>query len=147
MQRIDGKGPLLVSAFATGCIGSTNHGGRTRAGIKKARKQGVEWGVNGKALAARNQNDAKLFAESLRPAMVDIISDGPRSTTAVARELNKKGIPTFRGGKWHPTTVRRLFNRLGPSLWEEVKAASIPKIEKKIAQMKAGNPQLPKPHE
>lgn len=32
-----------------------------------------------------------------------------RSFTAVARELNKEGIPSFTGGRWYPLTVRRML--------------------------------------
>ena len=35
------------------------------------------------------------------------------SQRALAKELNRRGVPTKLGGKWHRTTVARMFARLG----------------------------------
>ena len=35
------------------------------------------------------------------------------SRRALAAELNRRGTPTARGGKWHYTTVMRMLTRLG----------------------------------
>jgi hypothetical protein len=55
---------------------------------------------------------ADLRAEALRPTIYNLRKAGFFSISAIARELNKRGIPTPRGGKWHMTTVTRLLERL-----------------------------------
>jgi Recombinase len=55
---------------------------------------------------------ADLRAEALRPTIYNLRKAGFVSICAIARELNKRGIPTARGGKWHMTTVTRLLERL-----------------------------------
>jgi hypothetical protein len=55
---------------------------------------------------------ADLRAEALRPTIYNLRKAGFVSISAIARELNKRGIPTPRGGKWHMTMVTRLLERL-----------------------------------
>jgi hypothetical protein len=55
---------------------------------------------------------ADLRAEALRPTIYNLRKAGFVSISAIARELNERGIPTARGGKWHMTTVTRLLERL-----------------------------------
>lgn len=96
----------------------------TKKGIAEARARGVAWGRHGGVLAARNREQARVFAESLRPLLFDLMVNGRRSATALATELNKRGVPARNGGRWHPATVHRLRKRLEPSLSEEVKQAA-----------------------
>src|SRR5882724_7811760 len=42
---------------------------------------------------------------------------GVLSGRSLANELNRRGIPTTRGGKWHYTTVVRVLKRLGLLTW------------------------------
>ena len=55
---------------------------------------------------------ADLRAEALRPTIYNLRKAGFVSISAIAREVNKRGIPTPRGGKWHMTMVTRLLERL-----------------------------------
>jgi Recombinase len=48
---------------------------------------------------------ADVRAEALRPTIRKLRKAGFVSISAIARELNKRGIPTPRGGKWHMTMV------------------------------------------
>jgi hypothetical protein len=41
------------------------------------------------------------------------MSAGFVSRRALADELNRRGIPTARGGSWHYTTIVRTLTRLG----------------------------------
>ena len=38
--------------------------------------------------------------------------DAGKSLRAIAAELNAGGVPTAQGGQWHPTSVKRLVDRL-----------------------------------
>ena len=55
---------------------------------------------------------ADVRAEALRPTIFNLRKAGFVSISAIARELNERGIPTARGGKWHMTMVTRLLERL-----------------------------------
>lgn len=113
-------------------IGKTylTHGDRTKVGIGRARARGTTWGAHGKVLAARHKADAEAFAEALRPLLAQIAVEvgtlgrrGSVSATAIARELNSRGILTPKGGKWYPTSVRRLIDRLGDAFSDGLRAA------------------------
>jgi len=54
---------------------------------------------------------ADVRAEALGPTIHKLRKAG-FSVKAIARELNEREIPTARGAKWHPTSVRRLLRRL-----------------------------------
>jgi recombinase len=60
---------------------------------------------------------SKRAADRRAPALVPIIrklmAPGFVSYRALADELNRKGIPAARGGRWHYTTLVRMLKRLG----------------------------------
>jgi DNA invertase Pin-like site-specific DNA recombinase len=85
----------------------------TREALGAAKRRGVVLGKNGKALSIANRNAAKEFALKLLPLLTRLKNRGITSVRAISNELNKKGIPTFRGDShWHPSTVYLLMNRL-----------------------------------
>jgi len=69
----------------------------------------VKGGTNN-GLATKRVADVR--AEAIRPTIRKLRKAGIVSITAIARELNERGIPTARGGKWRLTTVTRLLQRL-----------------------------------
>ena len=85
----------------------------TKEALEAAKKRGVVLGKNGKVLSAANRKAAEDFAHKLSPVLRRLRNRGITSVRAISKELNKKGVPTFRGeGKWHPSTVYTLMNRL-----------------------------------
>ena len=58
---------------------------------------------------------ADARAEALAPTIAKIQSAGFVSINAITRELSEREIPTPKGGKWHPTSVKRLLRRLKAS--------------------------------
>jgi DNA-binding HxlR family transcriptional regulator len=52
---------------------------------------------------------ARALASTIRKLM----AAGFVSRRTLADELNRRGIPTARGGSWHGTTVERMLTRLG----------------------------------
>lgn len=58
------------------------------------------------------QEQAKRFAEDLRPIFADLELKGVTSLATVARALDAQGVQTRRGGKWTPTAVARVKSRL-----------------------------------
>jgi hypothetical protein len=69
-----------------------------------------ERGGSNSELASKRVADVR--AEALRPTIRKLRKVGYVSITAIARELNERGVPTARGGKWRLTTVTRLLERL-----------------------------------
>jgi len=63
------------------------------------------------ALAGKRAADSRALA--LLPAIRELMAAGFVSRRALAGELNRRGIPTARGGRWQYTTVVRVLRRLG----------------------------------
>lgn len=85
---------------------------RTKAALAAAKARGVALGAQGKVLAIQNQIEAQRHAEGLRGAIQQARLSGAASLVDFAGFLSENGHPTASGGKWHPTTVKRLLTRL-----------------------------------
>jgi hypothetical protein len=55
---------------------------------------------------------AEQFARRLRKTVMAIRAQGISTLVGIADELNRRGVKTALAGKWHPTTVRRLLDRI-----------------------------------
>ncbi|MDF7820187.1 recombinase family protein [Runella sp. MFBS21] len=85
----------------------------TKEALEAAKQRGVILGKNGKALSVANKQAAETFAQKLSPLLKRLKHKGITSVRAISQELNRRKIPTFRGvGRWHPSTVSILMNRL-----------------------------------
>ena len=85
---------------------------RTRAALQAARTRGVQLGRNGaERLAPANKAAATYRAVQLKPILTELVAAG-MSARRIAAELTAQGIPTPRGGRWHPQTVIRVMERL-----------------------------------
>src|SRR5580693_7239462 len=63
--------------------------------------------------ALTDMHAANTRALALSAVMQEIRAAGFISYNAVSRELNRRQVPTLRGGKrWYPTTVSRVLVRL-----------------------------------
>lgn len=86
---------------------------RTKAALAAAKARGVELGKNGKVqgpkLAKANKAAAQRFAEEQSAVVQEL--DG-LTLKAMAEELNRQGIATPRGGRWHVTSAKRLRDRV-----------------------------------
>jgi hypothetical protein len=67
-------------------------------------------GVRG---ASTNKRAADFRAAVLASTIRKLIAAGFVSQRELANELNRRGIPTALGGRWHRTTVARMLTRLG----------------------------------
>jgi Recombinase len=77
--------------------------------------------TSGKGGRINNGQESKRAADARAKALASTIrklqARGLVSSNAIARELNKRKVPTARGGrarggKWYPTGVKRLLQRL-----------------------------------
>jgi len=63
--------------------------------------------------AKQNKADALVRAEGLRPHIECCIEAGRTSSSAIATDLNARGVAAPNGGQWFPMQVRRVRDRLG----------------------------------
>lgn len=84
---------------------------RTRGALAAAKARGVRLGKTGAQRAAENKAEAEAFAKSIRPALQELRQAGITTVRGIAEELNRRGIQTPKGGRWHPTSVQRLLAR------------------------------------
>lgn len=92
---------------------------RTREALAAARARGQRLGNPSPAPAAaqaRAVAAAQLatFRSRVRPVIADLHGQG-LSLSAIAREMNRRGIPTVRGRQWQPATVRLYLPDAAPS--------------------------------
>ena len=98
---------------------------RTKAALAAAKARGVKLGGDRRNLnpevahksreasRAARQDKAKARAGDLAPVPAQLRQEGITSLRAVSTALNKRGIPTTRGGQWSPVQVSRLLAYLG----------------------------------
>jgi DNA invertase Pin-like site-specific DNA recombinase len=88
---------------------------RTKAALKAAKARGVRLGRHGaEILAPRYRQEARDRAEQLGPVIRDFLANG-YSLNRIAVELNKRKVPTPRGGRWDHSSVRNVLERLEAS--------------------------------
>lgn len=100
---------------------------RTKAALAAAKARGVKLGNpngaacmrgkytgNREAVAALKAN-AEQRATNLQAIIDEIKAKGITTVRAVAAELTAMGVPSPRGGVWHPTAAARLLSRLAES--------------------------------
>jgi DNA invertase Pin-like site-specific DNA recombinase len=96
---------------------------RTKAALAAAKRRGVVLGgYRGgklttkarKAGSAAGKAKADARAADLADTVKELQASGSASLRAIADGLDARGIPTAKGGKWAPTQVMRLLERIGP---------------------------------
>ena len=89
---------------------------QTRAGLQAAKRRGKKLGNPSKVSlmkATRNsvavrQQAAMVFAESMLPLLRGYQQQG-YSLRAIADDLNRKGVATYRGGEWRASQLCRML--------------------------------------
>ena len=94
---------------------------RTKAALAAAKKRGVKLGSYGKLLAQENKVNADNFADSMISSIKTAAADSLKKHNKVTLQsvssfLNKRKVKTARGGKWYPTSVKNLLDRIGRDL-------------------------------
>ena len=83
----------------------------------------------------------KLAADSRARALVSIVRELMASSfvsrRALAEELNRRGIQTAHGGKWHYTTVVRMLKRQGLLAWGTGARVNNGQAKKHVADVRA----------
>ena len=89
---------------------------RTRQALAAAKARGVVLGSPKLHLARQSASvsvraEADRHAANVLPIVKEAQRAGARTLRALAEALNARGIPTARGGEWHPMTVKNLLDR------------------------------------
>jgi DNA invertase Pin-like site-specific DNA recombinase len=84
---------------------------RTKAALAAAKDRGVKLGRNGAKLAEANKSAANDRSAALAPVINELKAKG-LTVKEITDALNRRNIPTARGGKWHATSTQRLLSRI-----------------------------------
>lgn len=88
---------------------------RTRAALQAAKARGVRLGSYGRdVLSVLNKVRSLQFAQKMRPTIAALRRKGFITIRAIAAELNRQHVPTYRSGnhRWHPDTVHKLLHHI-----------------------------------
>lgn len=97
---------------------------RTKAALAACKARGVKLGNPNGAAALRRANkgnaatcarqraDATARAVEMKDVLDDLVQLGHLTLGSQAQELNRQGIKTARGGRWHASSVRNLYLRI-----------------------------------
>jgi DNA invertase Pin-like site-specific DNA recombinase len=89
---------------------------RTKAALAAAKIRGKQLGRNGaERLAPAYKAQAVERAIELAPVLQELQAQG-FSARGMAAELNRRGVETAAGGRWHAQTVMRAMGRVGTAL-------------------------------
>jgi hypothetical protein len=87
--------------------------------------------------ALANKRAADSRANALASTIHELRAAGFISRSALADELNRAGIPTAQGGRWHRTTVTRILTRLGLITWGKDARINNGQAKKRAADVRA----------
>lgn len=85
---------------------------RTKAALAAAKARGVRLGLHGVVLARKNKDMADTLARNIAPLAARLRAQGIDTVRGIRDELNARGVPTARSGKWHIQTVHNLLRRI-----------------------------------
>ena len=85
---------------------------RTKAALAAAKRRGVVLGASCRELNRKTRLAIDAFVLKMMPIIQDLQFLGFTTVRSVMEELNRRGIPSFRGGRWHITTVYNLLLRI-----------------------------------
>ena len=87
---------------------------RTKDALQAAKKRGVELGSYGRhVLSKRNKENAWAFLMVMKPIIEQVQDKGFITVRAIAGELNRMHIPTYRNSdKWQPGSVHNILKQI-----------------------------------
>jgi DNA invertase Pin-like site-specific DNA recombinase len=88
---------------------------RTKAALDAAKTRGVRLGNPNPLPAAKKavqvlKAKTSAYQATVRPLLQQLQQEGYTLSTT-ARELNRRGVPTARGGHWYATTVKNILQQ------------------------------------
>jgi hypothetical protein len=93
---------------------------RSRGNIQESLNRGLPacnlCGSEIRRSALIKKERADEFAMAMLPIIENVRKEGVTSLTAIADQLNKRGIATAKAGKWYASTVKNILERLAEPL-------------------------------
>ncbi len=86
---------------------------RTKAALQVLKLKGIKLGS---PLAEKTKQEAREYAESMRPYIEQLINEGIKTTYKMSKRMNEEGKTSRNGSKWSPNLVGRVLERLAISL-------------------------------
>jgi hypothetical protein len=80
--------------------------------LPAAKARGVVLGRYGRTLAAKNRLEASQWAETVRQPLLQSIKSGNITFDSHAEFLNRAGIKSREGGRFHAANIARIMRRL-----------------------------------
>ena len=99
------KERALISARTKAALAAKKQRGEPVGDIRHLGPEGQQ--IGRAVLVAR----ADQFAANIMPIIEELRAAGITSLKGIARALNTRGVQTARGGRWDPTTVKRILAR------------------------------------
>jgi DNA invertase Pin-like site-specific DNA recombinase len=89
---------------------------RTRQALQAAKARGVTLGspklhLAREGAAAAVKAEADRHAANILPVIKEAQKAGATTLRSIAAALNARGVPTARGGEWHPMSVKNMLDR------------------------------------
>jgi DNA invertase Pin-like site-specific DNA recombinase len=85
---------------------------RTKEALAAAKRRGVEIGATGRERAKKLKQEASDRASGYRELIEELRAEGFATYRALRDELNRRGVPSPGGGKWHLPNISRLCRRI-----------------------------------
>lgn len=85
---------------------------RTKEALAAAKRRGVVIGATGRELAKRHREQAGAKAQTYWPVVREMWNAGILTTRAMRDELNRRGVVSPGGGRWHLLNTHKLISRL-----------------------------------
>jgi DNA invertase Pin-like site-specific DNA recombinase len=85
---------------------------RTKEALAAAKRRGVVIGATGRLLAARYKDEATRRAKEMAPVILAVRGEGFQTLRELRDELNRLGVPSPGGGRWHLPNLFRTLKRI-----------------------------------
>lgn len=86
---------------------------RTKAALAAAKRRGVRLGLTVTEVNNRKKKAADAFAQSMRPVIDELRSEGITTVRGITAALRARSVPTARGGRWNLRNVHNMLRRIG----------------------------------
>lgn len=85
---------------------------RTKEALAASKRRGVDVGATGRVLAKRHKAEAMERAKQYAPVIAELRTQGYTQVRQIRDELNRRGVPSPGGARWHLLNTHKTLKRL-----------------------------------